>query len=108
MKRFQVAAFTFATTMLALSATAFAQEGAADNAETTKSMVALAIGLGLGLAAAGCGLGQGKAAAAALEGIGRNPSAAKELQTPLLLSLAFIESLAIYSLVISFILLGKL
>ena len=49
-----------------------------------------------------------KAAAAALEGIGRNPAAAKELFTPMLLSLALIESLVIYSLVISFILSGKL
>ena len=106
-KRLMASTIAFGVSMLGFAATAFAADGAGDNENTTKSMVALAIGLGLGLAAAGCGLGQGKAAAA-LEGIGRNPGAAKELQTPLLLSLAFIESLAIYSLVISFILLGKL
>jgi F-type H+-transporting ATPase subunit c len=107
-KRFLAAAVAFATTMLAFAVTAFAQDGAADNGETTKSMIALAIGLGLAIAAAGCGIGQGRAAASALEGIARNPGAAGEVQTRLLLSLAFIESLAIYSLVISFILLGKL
>ncbi|MSP90729.1 MAG: F0F1 ATP synthase subunit C [Myxococcales bacterium] len=107
-KRFMASAIAFGVSMLAFAATAFAADGGGDNENTTKSMAALAIGIGLGIAAAGCGVGQGTAAAAALEGIGRNPGAAKELQGPLLLSLAFIESLAIYSLVISFILLGKL
>jgi len=108
-KRFLAVAFTFATTLLVFGGTAFAQNlGAADNEQTTKSAIAIAIGFGLGIAAVGGALGQGKAAAAALEGIGRNPAAAKELLTPLLLSLAIIESLVIYSLVISFFLLGKL
>jgi F-type H+-transporting ATPase subunit c len=107
-KRWMTAAFAFASTMMLFAVPAFAQTGAADNAETTKSMLALAIGLGLGIAAAGGALGQGRAASSALEGIGRNPASAKEMFTPLLLSLALIESLVIYSLVISFMLLGKL
>jgi F-type H+-transporting ATPase subunit c len=108
-KRLGASAFAFVSTMFVFATTAFAQNlGAADNADTTKSAIAIAVGFGLGLAAVGGALGQGKAAAAALEGIGRNPAAAKELLTPLLLSLAIIESLVIYSLVISFILIGKL
>ena len=64
-------------------------------------------GLGMAIAAFGGALGQGKAAAAALEGIARNPSASDKLFTPMILGLALIESLVIYSLVISFMVLGK-
>lgn len=109
LKRYAAALFAFCSTMLLFASTAFAQTAAAgDNAFSAQSMIALAAGLGLGIAAVGGALGQGKAAAAALEGIGRNPAAAKELLTPMLLSLAIIESLVIYSLVISFMLLGRL
>lgn len=106
-KRNLAAALSFLATML-FASTAFADVGAADNEFTVKAAIAMATGLGLGIAAVGGALAQGKAAAAALEGIGRNPAAAKELFTPMLLSLALIESLVIYSLVISFILSGKL
>src|SRR4051812_30322817 len=70
--------------------------------------IALAAGLGIGIAAFGGALGQGRAAAAALDGIARNPSAAGKLFTPMILGLALIESLVIYSLVISFVLVGKI
>ena len=70
--------------------------------------VALAAGLGLGLAALGGALGQGKAAAAALDGIARNPGAADKIRGPMILALALIESLVIYSLVIGFLLFGKI
>ena len=70
--------------------------------------IAIGAGLGLGLAAFGGGLGQGRAAAAALDGIARNPSAADKLFTPMILGLALIESLVIYSLIIAFVLVGKI
>ena len=75
---------------------------------SVKQMAALAAGLGLGIAAAGGGIGQGRGLAAALEGIARNPGASGKVLTPMLIGLAMIESLVIYSLVISFILIGKL
>lgn len=68
---------------------------------------AIAMGLGMGLAALGCGMGQGRAAAAALEGICRNPNAAEKVNTPMLLGLAFIESLTIFTLVTAFLIYGK-
>jgi F-type H+-transporting ATPase subunit c len=71
-------------------------------------LIAIAAGLGLGLAAFGGGLGQGRAAAAALDGIARNPGAARQIQGPMILGLALIESLVIYALIISFILVGKI
>jgi len=75
---------------------------------SVKQAIALAAGLGLGIAAMGGALGQGKGLAAALEGIARNPGAAGQILTPMLIGLAFIESLVIYSLVISFLLFAKL
>src|SRR5665213_756762 len=65
--------------------------------------LALASGVGLGLAALGCGLGQGKMVASAMEGIARNPGAAKYMFVPMILGLAFIESLTIYALIFVFI-----
>ena len=56
----------------------------------------VASGLSVGLAAIGPGIGQGTAAAQAVEGIVRGT---------LLLSLAFMESLTIYGLVVSLALL---
>ena len=53
-------------------------------------------------------LGQGKAASSALEGIARNPGASDKLFTPMIIGLALIESLVIYSLVVFFMLLGKI
>src|SRR3954454_9775865 len=88
------------------TATAFAQDSAASNAQDVGKFAALAAGLAIGIAAAGCGLGQGRAGAAALDGIARNPGASDKLFTPMILVLALIESLAIYALVIAIMLLG--
>jgi len=49
-----------------------------------------------------CGLGQGKAVASAAEAVARNPAAGSSIQTLLVLGLAFIESLALFTLVIIF------
>ena len=73
-----------------------------------KAALALGAGLGIGIASFGGALGQGRAAAAALEGIARNPEAAGKVMTPMIIALALIESLVIYSLVIAFMLLGKI
>jgi len=72
--------------------------------------MAIAIGASLciGIAAAGGGVAQGKGLASALEGIARNPGAAGKVMTPMIIGLAMIESLVIYALVVSLILVGKL
>ncbi len=70
--------------------------------------IAISIGFGLALAAFGGALGQAKAIAAALEGMARQPESASQLQTAMIIGLAFIESLVIYVLVIAFILNGQL
>jgi F-type H+-transporting ATPase subunit c len=70
--------------------------------------LALALGFGVPVAVIGAGLGQGKAAAAALEGMARQPDMAGRLQTGMILALAFIESLVIFSLLVFFLLFGHL
>ncbi len=83
----------------------FAQEHGAEagtNIEIVK-WLALSSGIGLGLAAMGCGLGQGKMVSSAMDGIARNPQAGKDLFVPMILGLAFIESLSIYALIFVFI-----
>jgi F-type H+-transporting ATPase subunit c len=87
---------------------AMAAEEAKGLDSQVKAMIALASGLGIGIAAFGGALGQGKAVAAALEGIGRNPGASGKILTPMILGLAMIESLVIYSLVVSLLLFFKL
>ena len=76
--------------------------------ESHKGWVAMAAGLGVGIAAVGAGLGQGRAVAAAMESIGRNPNAADRIQTPMIIGIAFMEALAIYALVVAFLLQGKI
>jgi F-type H+-transporting ATPase subunit c len=65
--------------------------------------MALAAGLGMALAAGLCGLGQGKATASATEALARNPGARPGIFIFLILGLAFIESLALFTFVIIFL-----
>lgn len=87
---------------------AMAAEGAAGLDPQVKAMIALASGLGIGIAAIGGALGQGRAVASALDGIARNPGAAAKILTPMIIGLAMIESLVIYSLVVSLLLFFKI
>jgi F-type H+-transporting ATPase subunit c len=63
-----------------------------------------AAGFGIGIAAFGCGLGQGLGLKGAVEGVARNPEASGKITVTMLIGLAMIESLTIYALVISLIL----
>ncbi len=92
---------------LLMASSAFAQARDAATLDRDK-WIALAAGLGLGLAAFGGALGQGRAAASALEAISRNPDAQPKLFTTMIIGLALIESLVIYSLLISLLLYFKL
>lgn len=71
-------------------------------------LVALAAALVVGIATIGPGLGQGNAAGKAMEAIARQPEAAGDIRTTLILSLAFMEALTIFGLLIAFLLLGKI
>ncbi len=65
----------------------------------------IAAALAVGLAAIGPGFGQGNASGEAVSGIARQPEAEGKIRGTLLLSLAFMESLTIYGLVIALVLL---
>lgn len=98
-------AILFAVTSLA-SVAVFAQEAAAVATTATSSnsgLIAIASALAIGLAVYAGTSAQGKAASAALEGIARNPAAGDKLFTPLILSLALIESLVILAFLVAFI-----
>ena len=103
MKKWFVSLSAFVT-VFGLSSLAFAAEAAKNTANWG---VALSAAIAIAVAALGGALGQGRAAAAALEGIARNPEAQGKIQGPLILSLALIESLVIFALVIAFLLYGK-
>lgn len=68
----------------------------------------IGVGLAIGMAALGSALGQGNAAARAMEGIARQPEASGNIQTVLLLSLAFMEALTLFSFVIAILMWTKL
>jgi len=57
--------------------------------------------IGMGIASGLCGIGQGRAAASAAEATARNPGARGPILIVMVLGLALIESLAIYTLVIA-------
>jgi len=59
--------------------------------------------VGMAIAAGLCGLGQARAIAAACEGIARNPAAANNIRTTLIIGLALIESLALYTLLVAMV-----
>jgi len=71
------------------------------------SLIAIGAGLAIGLAAIGPGIGQGIAAGKATEAIARQPEAAGNIRTLLILSLAFMEALTIYGLLIALLLFSK-
>lgn len=57
----------------------------------------------MGMGALGPGIGIGIIGGKALEAIGRNPDASGKIQTPMILTLAFCEAIAIYALVVALI-----
>jgi F-type H+-transporting ATPase subunit c len=74
-----------------------------DSVIASASVIAAA--LAVGLSSIGPGFGQGNASGEAVSGIARQPEAEGRIRGTLLLSLAFMESLTIYGLVIALVLL---
>ncbi|MBZ5608613.1 MAG: ATP synthase F0 subunit C [Acidobacteriia bacterium] len=59
--------------------------------------------IAMGIASGLCGIGQGKATASAAEAMARNPGAQAAIRFALIFGLVLIESLALYTLVITFV-----
>ena len=107
-----VTLMVLAIAMLLVASVAFAAEAAAPaagGADAAKlsffGTVAFASAIGIGIAALGTGIGMGLGIGRAVEGIARNPEASGKIMTTMIVGLALIESLAIYTLVVVLILL---
>lgn len=73
-----------------------------------QGLIAIAAALAIGFSTVAAGIGQGMAASKALEGMARQPEMKGQLQSVMILAMGFMEALAIYGLVIAFILIGKI
>ena len=92
--------------MMGIASLAFAADGAPVKLDSASLGLAIfGCAIGMAVAAAGCGIGQGLGLKSACEGIARNPDVSGKVTGTMILAFAFIESLAIYALVVSFILL---
>ena len=74
----------------------------------TSAIIALAAALSVAVCVIFASLAQGKFAAAAMDAIGRQPEAAKDVKGSMLLPLALMEALAIYGTVVALMLVGKI
>ncbi|NDB32343.1 MAG: ATPase [Nitrososphaeria archaeon] len=98
-------AFLLLATVIAVSAMtglAFAQESAAKTTDSS-AMKLVGAGLAFGLAAGGAGIGLGYVGSAGLAVISENPA----LQSKVFIFIGMVESIAIYGIVMMFIILGQ-
>ncbi len=65
---------------------------------------AVAAGLSIAISSIGCGIAQGISIKSSVEGVARNPEASGKITVTMMIGLAMIESLCIYTLVICLIL----
>jgi V/A-type H+-transporting ATPase subunit K len=81
----------------------YAQKTPAKSADTTGSSKLIGAGLAFGLAGAGAGIGLGFVGAAGLAAISDNP----KMQSRVFIFVGMVESIAIYGIVMMFIILGQ-
>jgi F-type H+-transporting ATPase subunit c len=88
---------------MTLAVLCFAVPVFADGGTAVASLVPIGAGIAMGLAAGLCGMGQGRAVASAAEAVARNPGTRPAIFLFLVLGLAFIESLTLFTMVIVFV-----
>ena len=98
MRKLTIGVFSVLAVMT-MTMPAYAQGG---TAAAPVNLVPIAAGFGIAIAAGLAGIGQGRVGAAACEAMARNPGARPGIQLALILGLAFIESLVLFTLVIIF------
>ena len=74
---------------------------------TDSAIIAIAAAISIAFSTIGPAMGQGKTAAAAMESIARQPDAAGDIRSSLIISRAMMEALTIYGLLIAFMLVAK-
>lgn len=67
----------------------------------------IAAGLAIGLAGLGAGIGIGQIGAKAVESMARQPEASPNIRVTMIIAIAFVESIALYALIVAFMLLAK-
>ncbi len=75
---------------------------------TDSAIIAIAAAFAIAASTIFPALGQGKTATAAMESIARQPEAAGNIRSTLIISLALMEALTIYGLLIAFMLVAKI
>ena len=101
----KLALLVLTLSLVLVAAVAFAAEGAAAPAASAGLTAAVAALFAIAIAAFGGSIGMGLSISRAVEGIARNPEASGKIMTTMIVGLALIESLAIYTLVVVLILL---
>ena len=71
-------------------------------------LIALAAALSVAISTAFAALAQGRFAASAMDAMGRQPEAAKDVKGSLLIPLALMEALGIYGMLVAILLVGKI
>jgi len=89
--------------LMVLAMLCFAVPAFADGGSAAVNLAPIGIGLGIALAAGLCGIGQGRAVGSAVESVARNPGATASIQLLMILGLAFIESLTLFTFATIFI-----
>ncbi len=95
--------FLILLALFLLACPIFAQTGNSTATGSAPNWIAITSGFAMAIASGLCALGQGRAIGSAVEGMARNPGAAKAIQGAMLLGVVFIESLALFTLVIVFV-----
>jgi len=103
------ALFSTIVVFLLSSPAVYAAEAIPEGESYTKAIFAvgamIAAGIAIGVGAVGSGLGIGTAASGACTAVGRNPGVQGKIMMTMLVGMAMAESIAIYALVISLVLL---
>lgn len=73
----------------------------------TSAIIAIAAAAAIALSTIFPAIAQGMTAKSAMESIARQPDAAKEIRSTLIIALALMEALTIYGLLIAFMLVSK-
>ena len=73
----------------------------------TSGLIAIAAAIAIAVSTIGPAIGQGLTASKAMEAIARQPQAAGDIRSTLILSLGLMEALTIYGLLIAFMLVAK-
>lgn len=71
-------------------------------------LIAIAIAIVMAFGICGPAIAQGMTATKAMESMARQPEAAKDIRSALILALGLMEALTIYGLLIAFMLVGKI